>query len=90
MKVLLADYDEHYAVIELIGEWNDEREKIGNQYWTNAELFVYGVCISNRSSSAIDLHDPIFANALGEIFIRRPDAYFQNTRICGSQVRCRG
>ncbi|PWT71131.1 MAG: hypothetical protein C5B59_18715 [Bacteroidetes bacterium] len=26
MKVLLADYDEHYAVIELIGEWNDAIE----------------------------------------------------------------
>ena len=22
-KVLIADYDEHYAIIELIGEWND-------------------------------------------------------------------
>ncbi len=26
MKVLMADYDEHYAVIELIGEWNDAIE----------------------------------------------------------------
>ncbi len=26
MKVLIADYDEHYAVIELIGEWNDAIE----------------------------------------------------------------
>ena len=26
MKVLLADYDEHYVVIELIGEWNDTIE----------------------------------------------------------------
>src|SRR5262249_44774328 len=26
MKVLLADYDEHYAIIELIGEWNDAIE----------------------------------------------------------------
>jgi len=26
MKVLLADYDEHYVVIELIGEWNDAIE----------------------------------------------------------------
>ncbi len=26
LKVLLADYDEHYAVIELIGEWNDAIE----------------------------------------------------------------
>jgi len=25
-KVLLADYDEHYAVIELFGEWNDAIE----------------------------------------------------------------
>jgi len=23
LKVLLADYDEHYVVIELFGEWND-------------------------------------------------------------------
>lgn len=23
LKVLYADYDEHYAIIELIGEWND-------------------------------------------------------------------
>ena len=22
-KVLMADYDEHYAIIEFIGEWND-------------------------------------------------------------------
>lgn len=26
LKVLIADYDEHYAVIELIGEWNDAIE----------------------------------------------------------------
>jgi hypothetical protein len=26
MKVIMADYDEHYAVIELIGEWNDAIE----------------------------------------------------------------
>jgi hypothetical protein len=26
MKVLMADYDEHYAVIELFGEWNDAIE----------------------------------------------------------------
>jgi len=26
LKVLLADYDEHYAIIELIGEWNDAIE----------------------------------------------------------------
>jgi len=26
LKVLLADYDEHYAVLELIGEWNDAIE----------------------------------------------------------------
>lgn len=26
LKVLLADYDEHYMVIELIGEWNDAIE----------------------------------------------------------------
>lgn len=26
MKVLMADYDERYAVIELIGEWNDAIE----------------------------------------------------------------
>ena len=25
-KVLLADYEEHYAIIELIGEWNDAIE----------------------------------------------------------------
>jgi hypothetical protein len=23
MKILMADYEEHYAIIELIGEWND-------------------------------------------------------------------
>jgi len=26
LKVLMADYDEHYAIIELIGEWNDAIE----------------------------------------------------------------
>ncbi|MDR3712115.1 MAG: hypothetical protein P4L51_04820 [Puia sp.] len=26
LKVLIADYDEHYAIIELIGEWNDAIE----------------------------------------------------------------
>lgn len=26
MKVLMADYDEHYAIIEMIGEWNDAVE----------------------------------------------------------------
>ena len=26
LKVLLADYDEHYVIIELIGEWNDAIE----------------------------------------------------------------
>lgn len=26
MKVLMADYDEHYVVMELIGEWNDAIE----------------------------------------------------------------
>ena len=26
LKVIMADYDEHYAVIELIGEWNDAIE----------------------------------------------------------------
>jgi len=26
MKVLMADYEEHYAIIELIGEWNDAIE----------------------------------------------------------------
>lgn len=26
MKVLMTDYDEHYTVIELIGEWNDAIE----------------------------------------------------------------
>jgi hypothetical protein len=26
LKVLMADYDEHYVVIELIGEWNDAIE----------------------------------------------------------------
>lgn len=26
LKVLMADYDEHYVVIELIGEWNDTIE----------------------------------------------------------------
>lgn len=27
LKVLLADYEEKYAIIELIGEWNDAVEK---------------------------------------------------------------
>lgn len=26
MKILFADYDQHYAVIELLGEWNDAIE----------------------------------------------------------------
>ena len=26
MKILYADYDQHYAIIELIGEWNDAIE----------------------------------------------------------------
>ncbi len=26
LKVLMADYDEKYAIIELIGEWNDAIE----------------------------------------------------------------
>lgn len=26
LKVLMADYEEHYAIIELIGEWNDAIE----------------------------------------------------------------
>ena len=26
LKVLLADYDEHYVIIELLGEWNDAIE----------------------------------------------------------------
>ena len=26
MKVLMADYQEQYAIIELIGEWNDAIE----------------------------------------------------------------
>lgn len=26
LKVLMVDYDEHYAIIELIGEWNDAIE----------------------------------------------------------------
>lgn len=26
LKVLMADYDEHYAIIEMIGEWNDAVE----------------------------------------------------------------
>lgn len=26
LKVLMADYDEHYVIIELIGEWNDAIE----------------------------------------------------------------
>jgi hypothetical protein len=26
LKVLLADYEEHYAILELIGEWNDAIE----------------------------------------------------------------
>lgn len=26
LKVLIADYDEHYTIIELIGEWNDAIE----------------------------------------------------------------
>jgi len=26
MKVLMADYDEHYVIIEMIGEWNDAIE----------------------------------------------------------------
>ena len=26
LKVIMADYDEHYAIIELIGEWNDAIE----------------------------------------------------------------
>lgn len=26
VKVLMADYDEHYAIIEMIGEWNDAIE----------------------------------------------------------------
>src|SRR5574343_1915301 len=27
LKVLMADYEEHYAIIELIREWNDASEK---------------------------------------------------------------
>lgn len=26
MKILFADYDQHYAIIELLGEWNDAIE----------------------------------------------------------------
>lgn len=45
MKVLLADYDEHYAVIELIGEWNDAIENdIMNLKREVADKFlVYGI-----------------------------------------------
>ena len=26
MKILLVDYDQHFAIIELLGEWNDAIE----------------------------------------------------------------
>lgn len=43
MKVLIADYDEHYVIIELIGEWNDAIENdIMNLKREVADKFMEG------------------------------------------------
>lgn len=42
MKVLLADYEEKYAIIEMIGEWNDAIENdIMNLKRDVADKFIY-------------------------------------------------
>ena len=41
MKVLMADYDEKYAIIELIGEWNDAIENDIMDPETGSDRKVY-------------------------------------------------
>ena len=45
LKVLMADYDEHYAIIELIGEWNDaiENDIMNLKREVADKFFSYGI-----------------------------------------------
>ena len=45
MKVLMADYDEHYVVIELFGEWNDaiENDIMNLKREVTDKFFEFGI-----------------------------------------------
>src|SRR5436189_2825059 len=79
----LADSGYSWVTIRAIA---DQRKQVWNETWADAKLFTYRGFISNRFGPTVDLHNPISVYALAEIFVRRPDAYFQNPRVGGSQV----
>lgn len=56
LKVIMADYEEHYAVIELIGEWNDAIE--------NDIMFLKREVIDKFSENGITKYILIAENVL--------------------------
>jgi hypothetical protein len=70
-----------------VGRVSDQREKIGDQRGLHSEFLAHAGRIENLLSPAIDLHDAVFANALREVFVRRPDAHLLHTRILRSDAR---
>src|SRR5581483_4236297 len=67
----------------------DQREIIGNELWRDAELFDHTCFVTNDVAPLINLHDSIIDDALGEIFVRRPDAdLFDLLIFCGEMCGC--
>ena len=69
-KVLLADYDEHFAIIELIGEWND--------CLTNDVMHLKRNVIDSMLDNGISRFCLIFENVLN--FHGSDDLYYEEWR----------
>jgi len=74
LKVLIADYDEGYAVIELIGEWNDalendimelKREVLDKFMYEHIHKFILiGENVLNFHSDGSDYYEELFEEVI--------------------------
>jgi hypothetical protein len=71
-----------------VGRIADERQVVGDQGWPYAELRTHAVFVDDLPRSAVDLHDPVTVDALGEVLVGRPDADLADGVVsCGKMRR---
>ncbi len=76
-----------------VGRVADEREQVGDQRRIDPELLAHPVGVAHRPAAAIDLHDPVALDALGQVLVGRPDAHLldlgRRRRRCARRRRAR-
>ncbi len=67
----------------------DQGEEVGNQDGLHPELRAHAFLVEDAVPSAVNLDDPLAANALRQVLVRCPDADRSHRLTVGGNLRCR-